>query len=118
MKRRGGGEGIDNVNVMSILDIQSYLNTKNVGDIVQLKVIRDKQNIEISVTLGHLMIYLQRIMTIFQVNNSYLHHHHHHHSRCRHQENQIPLVTISMTCMIGVQRLLAEVYVIHYLEDR
>ncbi|MGH9982826.1 MAG: trypsin-like peptidase domain-containing protein [Nitrososphaeraceae archaeon] len=44
--------GIDNVNVRSIEDIQSYLNTKDVGDLVELTIIKDDQQMRIPVTLG------------------------------------------------------------------
>ena len=44
--------GIDNTTVRKIDDILSYLDTKNVGDIVILKVLRDNEAEDIAVTLG------------------------------------------------------------------
>ncbi|MGH9952340.1 MAG: trypsin-like peptidase domain-containing protein, partial [Nitrososphaeraceae archaeon] len=44
--------GIDNGDVQSIEDIQSYLNTKEVGESVELTIIRDDQQLRISVNLG------------------------------------------------------------------
>jgi serine protease Do len=44
--------GIDNTTVRKIDDILSYLDTKNVGDMVILKVLRDNKAEDIAVTLG------------------------------------------------------------------
>ncbi|MGH9984179.1 MAG: PDZ domain-containing protein, partial [Nitrososphaeraceae archaeon] len=44
--------GIDKVDVRSIEDIQSYLSTKDIGDLVELAIIRDDQQMKIPVTLG------------------------------------------------------------------
>ncbi len=43
---------IDNADVQSIEDIQSYLNTKEVGDVVELTIITNNQQMKIPVTLG------------------------------------------------------------------
>lgn len=45
---------IDNTDVHTIEDIQHYLDTKNVGDNVQLKVLRDSQEIMIPLKLGQI----------------------------------------------------------------
>lgn len=44
--------GIDNTTVRKIDDILSYFDTKNIGDIVILKVLRDNKAEDIAVTLG------------------------------------------------------------------
>jgi serine protease Do len=44
--------GIDNTTVRKIDDIQSYLNSKKIGDTIQVKVIRDGKIQDISLTLG------------------------------------------------------------------
>ena len=44
--------GIDNTNVRKIDDILSYLDTKKVGDLVNLKVLRNNRVEDIAVTLG------------------------------------------------------------------
>ncbi|MGH9982653.1 MAG: PDZ domain-containing protein, partial [Nitrososphaeraceae archaeon] len=44
--------GIDNVDVRSIRNIHSYLNTKDVGDSVELTIIRANQQMKVPVTLG------------------------------------------------------------------
>jgi serine protease Do len=44
--------GIDNTTVRKIDDILSYLDTKKVGDIVSLKVLRDNRVEDIALTLG------------------------------------------------------------------
>jgi len=46
--------GIDERNVNTIHDIQSYLDTKKVGDNVQIKIIRDSQEITVPLKLGTL----------------------------------------------------------------
>ena len=44
--------GIDEIDVNTLKDIQSYLDTKKVGDTVQIQVIRDGQQITVPLTLG------------------------------------------------------------------
>jgi serine protease Do len=44
--------GIDEIDVNTLKDIQSYLDTKKVGDTVQIQVIRDGQQIAVPLTLG------------------------------------------------------------------
>ncbi len=46
--------GIDEVNVSTIQDIQLYLDTKEVGDSVQIRVLRDSQEITVPLTLGNI----------------------------------------------------------------
>lgn len=46
--------GIDEMVVGTIQDIQSYLDTKKVGDTVQMHVIRDGQEITVPLTLGNI----------------------------------------------------------------
>jgi len=46
--------GIDEVDVSTIQDIQSYLDTKKVGDSVQIRVLRDGQEITVPLTLGNI----------------------------------------------------------------
>lgn len=46
--------GIDEMDVNTIQDIQSYLDTKKVGDTVQIRVIRDGQEITVPLKLGKL----------------------------------------------------------------
>lgn len=46
--------GIDDVDVSTIQDIQSYLDTKKVGDSVQIRVLRDGQEITVPLTLGNI----------------------------------------------------------------
>jgi serine protease Do len=46
--------GIDEVDVSTIQDIQSYLDTKEVGDSVQIRVLRDSQEITVPLTLGNI----------------------------------------------------------------
>jgi serine protease Do len=46
--------GIDEVDVSTIQDIQSYLDTKEVGDSVQIRVLRDGQEITVPLTLGNI----------------------------------------------------------------
>jgi serine protease Do len=46
--------GIDETDVRTIGDIQSYLDTKNVGDSIQVGIIRDGQEIAVPLTLGAL----------------------------------------------------------------
>lgn len=46
--------GIDSVNINTIQDILSYLDTKSVGDEVQIQLIRDGQEFTIPLILGHL----------------------------------------------------------------
>ncbi|MGB7633082.1 MAG: trypsin-like peptidase domain-containing protein [Nitrososphaeraceae archaeon] len=44
--------GIDEIDVNTLKDIQSYLDSKKVGDTVQIQVIRDGQQITVPLTLG------------------------------------------------------------------
>ncbi|MGH9924480.1 MAG: trypsin-like peptidase domain-containing protein [Nitrososphaeraceae archaeon] len=46
--------GIDEVDVSTIQDIQLYLDTKEVGDSVQIRVLRDSQEITVPLTLGNI----------------------------------------------------------------
>jgi serine protease Do len=46
--------GIDEVDVSTIQDVQSYLDTKEVGDSVQIRVLRDGQEITVPLTLGNI----------------------------------------------------------------
>ncbi|MPZ06702.1 MAG: PDZ domain-containing protein [Nitrososphaeraceae archaeon] len=46
--------GIDEADVSTIQDIQSYLDTKEVGDSVQIRVLRDGQEITVPLTLGNI----------------------------------------------------------------
>ncbi|MGH9963347.1 MAG: trypsin-like peptidase domain-containing protein [Nitrososphaeraceae archaeon] len=46
--------GIDEVDVSTIQDIQLYLDTKEVGDSVQIQVLRDSQEITVPLTLGNI----------------------------------------------------------------
>jgi serine protease Do len=46
--------GIDSVDVNSLQDIQSYLDAKKVGDSVQIRLLRDGQEITVPLTLGRL----------------------------------------------------------------
>jgi serine protease Do len=44
--------GIDEIDINTLKDIQSYLDSKKVGDTVQIQVIRDGQQITVPLTLG------------------------------------------------------------------
>jgi hypothetical protein len=46
--------GIDETDVNTLQDIQSYLDTKKIGDVVQIQVIRDGQEITVPLKLGKL----------------------------------------------------------------
>lgn len=57
--------GIDNMTIANVDALKSYIDTKKIGDIVQVTVIRDNQELSLPVTLGS-----TSELNMFQPNNS------------------------------------------------